>query len=71
MARPVKHRAGADPPALPQWVRPQLTQFVDAAPDIPPSGCIGPNAPKLTSDEYDRTSGSIRQQMSRLANHLP
>ncbi|MGA8611313.1 MAG: non-homologous end-joining DNA ligase [Xanthobacteraceae bacterium] len=33
MARTVTRRADADPPALPQWIRPQLTALVDAAPD--------------------------------------
>jgi ATP-dependent DNA ligase len=32
MARPLARRADA---GLPQWIRPQLTQFVDAAPDGP------------------------------------
>jgi ATP-dependent DNA ligase len=27
------NRSRADPPALPDWIRPQLTQLVDAAPD--------------------------------------
>jgi DNA ligase D-like protein (predicted ligase) len=29
----VTRRAGANPPALPQWIRPQLTELVDAAPE--------------------------------------
>jgi DNA ligase D-like protein (predicted ligase) len=33
MPRPVARRAGADQPALPQWIRPQLTELVDAAPE--------------------------------------
>src|SRR5271167_3609129 len=33
MARPVARRPGADAPALPAWIRPQLTELVDAAPD--------------------------------------
>jgi bifunctional non-homologous end joining protein LigD len=33
MARTVTRRAGAAPPALPQWIRPQLTDLVDAAPE--------------------------------------
>ena len=33
MARPLAHRPGADAAVLPQWIRPQLTQLVDAAPD--------------------------------------
>src|SRR5258707_15893717 len=35
MARAVTRRAGANPPALPQWIRPQLTELVDAAPEGP------------------------------------
>ena len=35
MARPVARRGGAAPPALPDWIRPQLTELVDAAPDGP------------------------------------
>jgi ATP-dependent DNA ligase len=35
MARPVARRRRADPPPLPEWIRPQLTQLVDAAPDGP------------------------------------
>jgi DNA ligase D-like protein (predicted ligase) len=35
MARPVAPRSRADPPALPEWIRPQLTELVDAAPDGP------------------------------------
>ena len=33
MVRPVARRPGAETAALPQWIRPQLTQLVDAAPD--------------------------------------
>jgi ATP-dependent DNA ligase len=33
MARPLARRPGASTAALPQWIRPQLTQLVDAAPD--------------------------------------
>jgi DNA ligase D-like protein (predicted ligase) len=33
MARPVARRPGGDAAALPQWIRPQLTALVDAAPD--------------------------------------
>ena len=33
MARPVARRGGAAPPALPDWIQPQLTELVDAAPD--------------------------------------
>jgi bifunctional non-homologous end joining protein LigD len=33
MARSVTRRRRTDAPALPQWVQPQLTQLVDAAPD--------------------------------------
>jgi bifunctional non-homologous end joining protein LigD len=33
MARTVARRGGAAPPALPDWIRPQLTELVDAAPD--------------------------------------
>jgi ATP-dependent DNA ligase len=33
MARTVARRPGSDAAALPQWIRPQLTEFVDAAPD--------------------------------------
>jgi ATP-dependent DNA ligase len=33
MARPVARLPASVPAALPQWVRPQLTQLVDAAPD--------------------------------------
>src|ERR1700736_2537727 len=33
MARPVARRGGAAPPALPDWIRPQLTELVDAAPE--------------------------------------
>jgi ATP-dependent DNA ligase len=35
MARPVARRPRAETAALPQWIRPQLTQPVDAAPDGP------------------------------------
>src|SRR5271167_2564109 len=35
MARPVARRPGADAPALPEWIRPQLTELVDTAPDGP------------------------------------
>ena len=33
MARSLAHRPGAGTAAVPQWIRPQLTQLVDAAPD--------------------------------------
>jgi bifunctional non-homologous end joining protein LigD len=33
MARPVARRPGAEIAALPQWIRPQLTRLVDAAPE--------------------------------------
>ncbi len=33
MPRPVASRSRADPPALPKWIRPQLTQLVKEAPD--------------------------------------
>jgi len=33
MARPLARRPGAGTAALPQWIRPQLTQLVDAAPE--------------------------------------
>jgi bifunctional non-homologous end joining protein LigD len=33
MARPVKGRSRADAAALPQWIRPRLTQLVDEAPE--------------------------------------
>jgi ATP-dependent DNA ligase len=33
MARPVARRPGTDPAALPQWIRPQLTELVDQAPE--------------------------------------
>jgi ATP-dependent DNA ligase len=33
IARSVAPRSRADPPALPDWIRPQLTKLVDAAPD--------------------------------------
>ena len=29
----VVRRGGAAPPALPDWIRPQLTELVDAAPE--------------------------------------
>jgi ATP-dependent DNA ligase len=35
MARPLARRTGANAPALPEWIRPQLTELVDAAPDGP------------------------------------
>jgi ATP-dependent DNA ligase len=35
MARPVARRTGADAPALLEWIRPQLTELVDTAPDGP------------------------------------
>src|SRR5260370_25468793 len=35
MTRPVARRPGADAAVLPQWIRPQLTQLVEAAPDGP------------------------------------
>src|SRR6266850_6544365 len=35
MARPVTRRPATDAAGLPQWIRPQLTQLVDAAPDGP------------------------------------
>jgi ATP-dependent DNA ligase len=35
MARTITRRTGVDTPALPQWIRPQLTELVDAAPDGP------------------------------------
>jgi bifunctional non-homologous end joining protein LigD len=35
MARPVAHRRGAGGAGLPQWIKPQLTQLVDQAPDGP------------------------------------
>jgi ATP-dependent DNA ligase len=35
MARPLARRGGAAPPALPEWIRPQLIELVDAAPDGP------------------------------------
>jgi bifunctional non-homologous end joining protein LigD len=35
MARPVARRPGADAPALLEWIRPQLTELVDTAPDGP------------------------------------
>ena len=35
MARPVARRPGTDAAGLPQWIRPQVTEFVDAAPDGP------------------------------------
>jgi ATP-dependent DNA ligase len=33
MAQSVAPRSRTDPPALPDWIRPQLTQLVQAAPD--------------------------------------
>ena len=33
MARPVARRVRPDAPALPESIRPQLTELVDAAPD--------------------------------------
>ena len=33
MARPVARRPGGAAAALPQWIRPQLTQLVKEAPD--------------------------------------
>jgi hypothetical protein len=33
MARPVARQLGADAAVPPQWIRPQLTRLVDAAPD--------------------------------------
>jgi bifunctional non-homologous end joining protein LigD len=33
MARPLARRPGTEAAVLPQWIRPQLTQLVDAAPD--------------------------------------
>jgi ATP-dependent DNA ligase len=33
MARPVARRGGAAPTALPDWIRPQLTELVETAPD--------------------------------------
>jgi DNA ligase D-like protein (predicted ligase) len=33
MARPVAHRPGSKKAVLPQWIRPQFTRLVDAAPD--------------------------------------
>jgi ATP-dependent DNA ligase len=33
MARAVTRRAGAAPPALPDWIRPQLAELADAAPE--------------------------------------
>ena len=35
MARPLARRPGPDAAVLPQWIRPQLTELVDAAPDGP------------------------------------
>src|SRR5271166_2505110 len=35
MAQRLARRSGADAPALPEWIRPQLTELVDAAPDGP------------------------------------
>jgi ATP-dependent DNA ligase len=36
MARPVARRRHADAAALPRWIRPQLTELVDQAPDRGP-----------------------------------
>jgi bifunctional non-homologous end joining protein LigD len=33
MMRPLARRPGAEIAALPQWIRPQLTRLVDAAPE--------------------------------------
>ena len=33
MARPLARRSDAGAAGLPQWIRPQLTQLVDAAPE--------------------------------------
>jgi bifunctional non-homologous end joining protein LigD len=33
MARPVARRSPADATGLPEWIRPQLTELVEAAPD--------------------------------------
>ena len=33
MAQPVKNRVRGEAAALPEWIRPQLTQLVQAAPD--------------------------------------
>jgi bifunctional non-homologous end joining protein LigD len=33
MARPVARRSPADAAGLPEWIRPQLTELVEAAPD--------------------------------------
>jgi ATP-dependent DNA ligase len=35
MARSVARRSPADAPGLPEWIRPQLTELVDAAPEGP------------------------------------
>jgi DNA ligase D-like protein (predicted ligase) len=35
MARPIARRPATDAAGLPQWIRPQLTELVDAAPDGP------------------------------------
>jgi ATP-dependent DNA ligase len=35
MARPIARRGGAAPPGLPDWIRTQLTELVDVAPDGP------------------------------------
>src|SRR6202048_5200927 len=35
MARPVVRRSSTGAPGLPQWIRPQLTELVNAAPDGP------------------------------------
>jgi hypothetical protein len=33
MARPVARRIGTDAAVLPEWIRPQLTELVDVAPE--------------------------------------
>jgi ATP-dependent DNA ligase len=35
MARPLARRSAADAAGLPKWIRPQLTELVDQAPDGP------------------------------------
>ena len=35
MPRPVTRRSGPEQTGLPQWIRPQLTGLIDAAPDGP------------------------------------
>jgi ATP-dependent DNA ligase len=35
MTRPVARRSRSDTSGLPQWIRPQLTELVDQAPDAP------------------------------------